>query len=231
MHREGGGATCGASEGRLVLNHGGARYDLGAIAAMPLTVSGSATYNSANLAGAALAAAALGVPPATIAGVFARFGASLTDNFGRLMRFERHGVRILVDYAHNPEGLHGLLTVAEHLRGDRGRLGLLLGHAGNRQDVELEALAAVAVEFHPALIVVKENEAHLRGRAPGEVPRFIYAALLRAGVARSALQMRMSELEAVHAALAWARPGDVLALPVHAAAARAAVVALLNGPP
>jgi len=228
-HREGGGATCGGSEGRLVLSHGGAQYDLGAIDAMPLTVGGSATYNIANLAGAALAAAGLGVPPAIIAGVFARFGVSRTDNFGRLMRFERDGVRILVDYAHNPEGLRGLLTVAEHLRGDRGRLGLLLGHAGNRQDAELEALASVAVEFHPALIVVKENEAHLRGRAPGEVPRLIYAALSRAGVARSALQMRMSELEAVHAALDWARPGDVLALPVHAAAARAAVVALLSG--
>jgi cyanophycin synthetase len=230
-HRERGGATCGGSGGRLALNHGGAQYDLGAIAAMPLTVGGSATYNIANLAGAALAAAGLGVPPATIAGVFAHFGARLADNFGRLMRFERRGVRILIDYAHNPEGLRGLLTVAEHLRGDRGRLGLLLGHAGNRQDAELAALAAVAAEFHPALVVVKENEAHLRGRAPGEVPRLIHAALLRAGVAREALQMRMSELEAVQAALAWAQSGDVLALPVHAAAARAAVVALLNAPP
>jgi UDP-N-acetylmuramyl tripeptide synthase len=145
------------------------------------------------------------------------------------MRFEREGVRILVDYAHNPDGLRGLLQVAEHLREGRGRLGLLLGHAGNRQDAELEALAAVAAEFQPALIVVKENEAHLRGRAPGQVPRLIHAALLRAGVARSALQMRMSELEAVHAALAWAQPGDVLAMPVHATAARAAVVALLSG--
>jgi cyanophycin synthetase len=230
-HREGGGATCGGSEGRLVLERGGAQYDLGSVAAMPLTVGGSATYNISNLAGATLAAAGLGVPPATIAGVLARFGASLTDNFGRLMRFERGGVRILVDYAHNPEGLRGLLTVAEHLRGNRGRLGLLLGHAGNRQDAELEALATVAAEFHPALIVVKENEAHLRGRASGEVPLLIYAALLRAGVGRPALQMRMSELEAVHAALAWAQPGDVLALPVHGTAARAAVVAQLNAQP
>jgi UDP-N-acetylmuramyl tripeptide synthase len=230
-HRERGGATCGGSGGRLVLDHGGAHHDLGAIAAMPLTVGGSATYNIANLAGAALAAAALGVPPAAIAGVFAHFGASLTDNFGRLMRFEREGVRILIDYAHNPEGLRGLLTVAEHLRGGHGRLGLLLGHAGNRQDAELEALATVAAEFRPALIVVKENEAHLRGRARGEVPRLIHAALLRAGVARAALQMRMSELDAVRTALAWAQPGDVLALPVHAAAARAAVLALLNGAP
>ena len=230
-HRDRGGATCGGREGRLVLSRDGAQYDLGAVAAMPLTVAGSASYNIANLAGAALAAAALGVPPAVIAGAFMRFGASLEDNFGRLMRFERHGVQILVDYAHNPAGLRGLLRVAEHLRAGRGRLGLLLGHAGNRQDAELEALAAVAAEFHPALIVVKENEAHLRGRGSGEVPRLIYAALLRAGVASTALQMRMSELEAVHAALAWAQPGDVLALPVHAGAARAAVVALLNEPP
>jgi len=230
-HREGGGATCGVRGGRLTLNQGGAQYDLGAIAAMPLTVEGSATYNIANLAGAALAATALGVPPTTVAGVFAHFGASRADNFGRLMRFEREGVRILVDYAHNPEGLRGLLEVAEHLRGANGRLGLLLGHAGNRQDAELEALAVVAAKFHPALIVVKENEGHLRGRAPGEVPQLINAALLRAGMQHSVLQMRMSEIDAVHAALAWARPGDVLALPVHAAAARAAVVALLNEQP
>jgi cyanophycin synthetase len=230
-HRVQGGATCGVRDGRLALDHRGVQHDLGAVAAMPLTVGGSASYNIANLAGAALAAAALGVSPATIAGVLARFGASIADNFGRLMRFERDGVQILVDYAHNPEGLRGLLKVAEHLRGGRGRLGLLLGHAGNRQDAELAALAAAAAEFHPALIVVKENEAHLRGRAPGEVPRLIHAALLRAGMERSALQMRMSELEAVHAALAWAQPGDVLALPVHAAAARSAVLALLSAQP
>ena len=198
---------------------------------MPLTVEGSATYNIANLAGAALAAAGLGVPPATIGGVLTRFGGHIADNFGRLMRFERNGVRVLVDYAHNPEGLRGLLRVAEHLRAGRGRLGLLLGHAGNRQDSELEALAATAAAFQPARIIVKENEAHLRGRLPGEVPRFIYAALLRAGMAADALQVSMSELEAVQAALGWAQPGDVLALPVHSAAARSAVVELLSRAP
>ena len=165
---------------------------------------------------------------ARIAAAFARFGASVDDNFGRMMRFERDGVRILIDYAHNVEGLRGLLEVAEHLRGGSGRLGTLLGHAGNRQDAEIEALARVAAGFHPALVVVKENEAHLRGRAPGEIPRIIHAALRQAGVPESALPLRMSELEAVQCALEWARPGDVLALPVHSAAARAAVLELLE---
>jgi len=228
-HRARGGATCGVRGGRLMLSHGGREHDLGAVRDMPLTVDGSATYNIANLAAAALAAAALGVAAADIAAVFARFGASPTDNFGRLMQFERGGVRILIDYAHNLEGLRGLLGVAEHLRGGRGRLGTLLGHAGNRQDAEIAALAQVVAAFHPALVVVKENEAHLRGRAPGEIPRLIHAALRAAGLPESALPVRMSELEAVRCALEWARPGDVLALPVHSAAARAAALELLGG--
>jgi cyanophycin synthetase len=228
LQRAQGGATCGARGGRLILSRAGREHDLGEVAAMPLSVEGSATYNIANLAGAALAAAALGVPCELITAVFARFGASAVDNFGRMMRFERGGVRILVDYAHNPEGLRGLLRVAEHLRGASGRLGTLLGHAGNRQDVEIEALARTAAEFAPALIVVKENEAHLRGREPGEIPRLIHAALRAAGLPDSALPVRMSELEAVRCALEWARPGDVLALPVHSAAARSAVLELLS---
>jgi cyanophycin synthetase len=227
-HRARGGPTCGVRGGRLILNHAGAEHDLGAVATMPLSVEGSAEYNIANLAAAALAAAALEVPAALIAGVFARFGASAADNFGRMMRFERDGVRILVDYAHNPDGLRGLLRVAEHLRGQKGRLGMLLGHAGNRLDAEIEALAGTAAEFHPALIVVKENEAQLRGRRAGEIPRVIHAALRRAGLPESSLPVRMSELDAVRCALEWARPGDVLVLPVHSPAARAAVLALLS---
>ena len=228
-HRARGGSTCGVRGGRLALSRAGADHDLGSIAAMPLTVEGSATYNIANLAGAALAAAALGVPAATIAAVVARFGANAADNFGRLMRFERGGVRVLLDYAHNPEGLRGLLNVAEHLRGGTGRLGLLLGHAGNRQDAEIEELARTAAQFRPALVVVKENEAHLRGREPGEIPRIIRAALLRAGLPQASLAVRMSETEAARCALEWAQPGDVLALPVHSPAARTEVLALLEG--
>lgn len=158
-----------------------------------------------------------------------RAAPNITDNLGRMMRFERGGVRVLVDYAHNPEGLRGLLEVAEHLRGGAGRLGMLLGHAGNRQDAQIEQLARVAAEFHPALIVIKENEAHLRGREAGEVPRIIHAALRSAGLPESALPVRMSELEAAQCALEWARPGDVLALPVHSPTARSAVLDLLRG--
>lgn len=227
-HAAAGGGTCAVRRGRLELTYRGGTHDLGSVAQLPLSVGGSAAYNVANLAAAALAAAGLGVAPAHIAAVFARFGSQAADNPGRLMRFERGGVVILVDYAHNPAGLDGLLRVAASLRAPHGRIGLILGHAGNRRDSEIEALAAAAARHTPALIVVKETEAYLRGRQPGEVPRLLTAALCAHGVALASIEQRGSELEAVECALQWGRPGDVLALPVHAAAARRAVLALLG---
>jgi UDP-N-acetylmuramyl tripeptide synthase len=227
-HRAAGGATCGVRDGHLLLVRASEESDLGPIARMPLTVDGLASYNVANLAGAALAAAALGVEPATIAAAFASFGVDPGDNAGRMMRFDFDGAQVLLDYAHNPDGLRGLLRVAAGLRGGAGRLGLLLGHAGNREDADFERLAAAAAEFSPDLVVVKEIEGYLRGRAPGEVPRLIRSALLRHGLPESALPMRSSELEAACCALDWSRPGDVVVLLVHSLAARTAVVEMLQ---
>jgi cyanophycin synthetase len=226
--RSHGASTCGVRQGRLCLHHLGSEHDLGAVLSMPLSIGGIAAYNIANLAGAALAAITLGIPAALIAAIFARFGEKQSDNPGRMMRFEFNGAHVLIDYAHNPEGLRGFLSVANQLRGRTSRLGLLLGHAGNRKDIDIAELARVAAGFKPQLVVVKEDEAHLRGRAPGEIPRIIRDELLRLGLAESALPVRDTELEAARFALQWAQPGDVLALPLHSPSARAAVVRILS---
>ncbi len=227
-YRSRGTATCEVREGRLQLCLASGAHDLGPITEMPLSMGGIAGYNVANLAAAALAAAALDIPPKTVAAAFARFGSDLKDNPGRMMRFDIDGVKVLIDYAHNPDGLHGFLRVAEHLRGGIGRLGMLLGHAVNRKDADIEELARVAALYGPDLIVVKEDEGHLRGRAPGEVPRIILAELKRQGMADSNLAIEYSEVAAARRALQWAQAGDVLALPIHSPSARTAVLALLE---
>ena len=223
-----GAQSCGVRHGRLILDTLREAQDLGPVAAMPMSIGGKASYNIANLAAAALAASALGVPARVIGSVFASFGAYPDDNPGRLMRFTFNGAHVIIDYAHNPDGLRQLLTLANQLRGAEGRLGLLLGHAGNRKNADIEAVARTAAEFHPQLIVVKENEQQLRGRDPGEVPHIIRAELLRQGLPPSVLPIRDTEIEAARFALAWARPGDVLALPLHSAAARLSAIHLLE---
>ena len=151
---------------------------------MPLAAGGHSHFNVANLATAALGAAGLGIAPATIAAVFAGFGANPEDNAGRLMRYELGGLNLIVDFAHNPTALAGLVDFAQHLRGS-GRLALLLGQAGNREDADIDRLAAVAAAARPDFVVVKELESYLRGRGSGEVPALLRRALagrrLRAG--------------------------------------------------
>ena len=122
---------------------------------MPLTLGGAAHYNIGNAAGAALVAQALGIAPTHIAAVLARFGARNADNPGRLQRWRRDGVEVLLDYAHNPDGLQGLLEMARVIA-PKGRLGLLLGQAGNREDQAIRALARTAAQASPHRVVLKD---------------------------------------------------------------------------
>ena len=132
-----------------------------------------------------------------------------------------------VDYAHNPDGLHGLLRAID-ADARRGRLAILLGHAGNREDDDLRAVAVAAAAYKPDRVVLKDIGGYERGRAAGEIAAIMRAALLSAGVPESAIETRLDEIEAARLPLQWARDGDLVVLPVHEAAARAAVVALLD---
>lgn len=230
-HRMKGGSTSGVRNGRLIVNwtrgSSGEEFDLGAIIDMPLTVDGTADYNVQNVAGVALAALGLGISPTTVATVLAQFGTDPTDNPGRLMRYEYRGAQVLIDYAHNPDGLRGLMNVATRLRRG-GRMALLLGQAGNRPNADIEELATTAARFRPDFVVVKETESYMRGRAPGEVPAILRVALLRAGMLETSIEVHLSEIGAVKRALGWARPGDVLVMPVHDRTVRDEVIALLK---
>ena len=218
---------CAVRDGRLLLDDGMQTHDLGDIVTMPITLQGRARYNIANAAGAALAASVLRVPVDTIRAVLADFGARHADNPGRLQHWAFAGIDIFLDYAHNPEGLAGLLDIAQARRGD-GRMALLLGQAGNREDDQIRELAAVAARYAPDLVVVKDIDGFLRGREAGEVAQVIRSELLRLGMADSALPVQLREADAAREALAWARTGDVLVLPVHSLDAKTEVAGLLD---
>ena len=229
MVRAAGGMSCGVADGELLLHVDGLAHRLGAVARMPLTIAGSARYNIANLAGAALVAAALGIAADVIARVLSEFGSHRLDNPGRLERWQIGGADVLLDYAHNPDGLRGLLAVAEEIRTrSGGRLGLLLGQAGNRDDKAIRELACTAAAARPEWVVLKDMAGYMRGRDSGAVPAVLRDELLRQGVAEASVHTILVEVDAAVALLEWARPGDVLVLPVHNLDARAELVSLLD---
>lgn len=218
---------CATRDGRLLLDDGIETLDLGAVADMPLTLGGRARHNVANIAAASLAAMLMGVSVSTIRTVLAGFGRSHADNPGRLQHWAFAGLDIFLDYAHNPEGMAALLDIAQARRGT-GRLALLLGQAGNRDDDQVRELAAVVARYTPDLVVVKDIDGYLRGRTAGEVAQVIRTALLGAGMPEAALPVRLREADAAREALSWARAGDVLVLPVHSLDAKTEVADLLD---
>ena len=229
VHRERQGATCGVAEGRMRLTLQGTTHDLGAVEDMPLTLAGSARYNISNLAGAALLGACMAIPVDVVRGVLADFGSLREHNPGRLERWNIRDASVFIDYAHNPEGLAGLLDVAGRVRATSGgRLGLLLGQAGNRDDGAIAELARTAAAAHPDLVVLKDLDGYMRGREPGEVPALLHAELLRQGLAETALKTVLAEVDAARAILDWSEAGDVLVLPVHNLAARSVLVKWLD---
>jgi UDP-N-acetylmuramyl tripeptide synthase len=200
-------------DGRLVLQRGTERIEILRVEDAPVTLNGFALHNVANALAAALGAWCLGCSPDAIRAALATFGHANTDNPGRASLYELHGVRILLDYAHNPHGMQALCSIARAFPG--GRRGLVLGQAGNRDDASIRGLARSAWPIGIDHVVLKEMEAYRRGRAAGEIPRLLADEFRRLGLPDAEIESADSEVAAVQIALDWAREGDLLVLTVH----------------
>lgn len=208
--------ACGIERGRLRLVTENGEWNLGETIAMPIGLHNMAPYNLENLAAAALAAHLLGVDADCIADALLNFGKDSKDNPGRLQYWSINGVHVLLDYAHNPDGLQSLLHVA-HKLGHGGRLGLLLEQAGNRTDDDIRELATVGANAKPDRVWIKDlGGEYTRGRSKGEVMGILFRALITSGLKPQQLIGVESIYQLMEAALAWAEPADVLVLPIHA---------------
>jgi UDP-N-acetylmuramyl tripeptide synthase len=214
-----GGDAAYVEDGAFVLVQGGRPVPLMRLDSVPITLGGAAGYNVSNALGALLASAVLAELPAgrsitleTMASALGSFG-SAASNPGRGNLYRIGGVQVLVDYGHNPHGLTALQGMLDGL-GGRRRL-IVLGQAGDRGDAAIRELARAAWRLRPDRIVLKELPTLYRGRAPGAVRAVLADELRGLGIAPAELIEVETEPEALDAALAWARDGDLIVMLTH----------------
>jgi cyanophycin synthetase len=209
------GLAATVRDGTLALYEHGEWLPLVPVADTPITLGGSAAHLTLDALIAAALARGPGVPLDAIRSALRSFGSSAQDNPGRMMRMDVGGVACIVDYAHNAESLTALMRSTAGLVA--GRRAVVLATGGDRGDDALRALANAAVDAGGAdLYIVKDMPTFLRGRAVGEMPAVLRETLLARGVAATDVREAADDMDAVELALAWAQPGDLLLLPVHA---------------
>lgn len=205
-HLEQGGTAYLLDGEELVRAIGDARDVLCRSDEIPITLGGAARHNVANALAAAALTDALGI---TLDAIRAGLrSVSQDDNPGRCNVYDAGGVKILVDFAHNPAAMQSLFDMATALPAKR-RL-LAFGQAGDRPNELIEGLARSGWSIGLDTVVVSELASYHRGREHGEVFGVIRDELLRCGAGAQQIHHFDEELESLEFALDWAEPGDLI---------------------
>jgi UDP-N-acetylmuramyl tripeptide synthase len=212
-HTESGGRAAVLDRNEIILLQGNERRSLMSLDEIPIAFGGAARHNVANVLAAVAVARSLGIEQDAIRTALRQFGRFPADNPGRANLFDVGGVRVLMDYAHNPHGMSALVEVARKFPAQR-RL-VMLGQAGDRDDEAIRELARAAWALAPDRVIAKEMDQYLRGRERGEVPQLLADEFRRLGLAERAISKIDQEIDGVRSALEWARNGDLLVLAVH----------------
>jgi cyanophycin synthetase len=189
----------------FVIRRGRLRIPVAAERDVPLMLGGAARFQRGNVLAAISAAYVQGMRYDDIrAGLLSFFPSpSLTPGRLNVLRFGNK--RIVVDYAHNPAAVEGLMDFISRLPANR-RIGVVTA-PGDRRDDDIRTvgrLAAHALDW----AIVKEDE-DTRGRAAGVIAELMIQGLGEGGLPREKTEVMLDEFEAVEKAVSMLGDHDV----------------------
>jgi cyanophycin synthetase len=235
----GGAAFClePTPEGELiVLKHGPRKMPVLYTHLIPATFGGKARMNIANALAAAAAAWAAGAHLHDIRQGLRTFSTSFFQAPGRLNLLDVGGIRVVIDYCHNVDGMRQLADFVNRMMAEpvsmpgrvavgdgkngrsgaassrRGRAIGVIGIPGDRRDEDQREYGAIAATAFDEIIVREDK--NLRGRPPGEAAKNVSDGVRDARAAGGARAVRadkmLDEMAAVRTALRRAASGDLV---------------------
>ncbi len=176
---------------------------------IPATMEGKATHNVQNAMFAAALAFSMGKSLDDIRHGLRTFNSTFFQAPGRMNVFDEHPFRVILDYGHNAAAISSISQLVDRLDVG-GRRICVVAAPGDRRDEDILAIAD-EVAGHYDHYICKADD-HRRGRGEDEVPRMLQGQLQKAGVDESCIELIPDEKQAVEAALAMAREGDLVVI-------------------
>jgi cyanophycin synthetase len=193
---------------------------------LPSTFEGRARMMVANALAAAAAAHAAGAHIHDIRQGLRTFSTSIYQAPGRLNLYELDGVKVLIDYAHNPHGLQAVGEFVERITSGSSEGSppgtpswtanlkmAVVATPGDRRDEDMRELGRVAARYFDDIIIREDKNP--RGRKLGETADLVMEGVqeaMRAGHRVGNVEIVLDEMEATRRALRRARAGDLVVL-------------------
>ncbi|HET9848375.1 MAG TPA: Mur ligase family protein [Candidatus Dormibacteraeota bacterium] len=176
---------------------------------IPVTLAGISSHNISNAMAAAAAALGAGVAEDAVIEGLRSFVLDPERNPGRANIFDVEGRVVVVDYAHNEDGMRGLVEICQALRPRGARVFLAFAAAGDRTDRILHQLGYTAARGADR-VAIAELQRYLRGRDPADVVARLQAGAVDAG--KPDAPVFADEMEALEWMLRESGEADVIAV-------------------
>ncbi len=168
-HCRKGGVAAVCENGFLTIKKADWKIRVARISHIPITFNGSVTFMTQNAMAASLATFLWGFKIEDIRTALETFVPSTAHTPGRMNVFDFRDFRILVDYAHNPDGLRGIMGFLKNSDATF-HTGVISG-TGDRRDDDIREIGRLSARMFNNIVICQEQ--YLRGRSYEEMIRLL----------------------------------------------------------
>lgn len=201
-HCRKGGIAAIYENGYITIKKGDWKFRVGKASNIPLTFGGKVTFMICNVLAATLASYVYGFTIEDIKTNLETFIPSASQTPGRMNIFDFKEHKVLIDFAHNPDGFRGIKEFLTSIESPY-KIGIITG-TGDRRDEDIREMGKISAEMFDHIIIRQDK--NLRGRTAENIVDLLVEGIREVDPNKS-YEYVPKEVEALKHALSLAKPG------------------------
>lgn len=204
-HCKKGGIAAIYENGYITIKKGEWKFRVNKASHIPLTFGGKVTFMIYNVLAATLAAYVYGFTIEDIKMNLETFIPSVGQTPGRMNIFEFKEYKVLIDFAHNPDGFKGIKEFMSTIESPY-KIGIITG-TGDRRDDDIRDMGRISAQMFDHIIIRQDK--FLRGRLAEDIVSLLVEGIHQENPEHS-YEYIPKEVEALKHALSLAKKGTYI---------------------
>ncbi len=204
-HCKKGGIAAIYENGYITIKKGEWKFRVEKATLIPLTFGGRVTFMIYNVLAATLASYVYGFKIEDIRMSLETFIPSSAQTPGRMNIFEFKDFKVMIDFAHNPDGFMGIKEFLATIVSP-SKIGIITG-TGDRRDSDIRELGKISAQMFDHIIIRQDK--FLRGREADDIVKLLVEGIKQVNPNQS-YEYIPKEVDALKHALSLAKPGTFI---------------------